>query len=141
MSTLNTRYASEGDSPGLSKINVDAFAETGKFMANTFPGASRDSLLVYKGVVALKHLADPKKHVLATIEPSTGEIVGYARWEIPRGIGYDHELPQLSEKGAYAVDNQMQFAPKPMNDELHGAFKRLLEEKRKKFTTEDDFGQ
>lgn len=140
MSSTNIRYACEGDTPGLSKINIDAFSNTGKFITNTFPGASRDSLIVYKGAVAVKHLADPKKHVLAAVELSTGEIVGYTRWEIPRGIGYDHDMPPLSEKGTYALENQMEFAPKPMNEELYNAFKRFLEQKRKQFATDDDLG-
>ncbi|RMJ25796.1 hypothetical protein PHISP_03355 [Aspergillus sp. HF37] len=131
------RYASEADRPVLGAINVEAFASSG-FLPNTFPQAGRDGLRAFKGAMSLKHLADPKTHVLVATEPESGTVVGYCRWVIPQGIGYDCQPEPLSDEGAAAVADPMQFAPRPMNEGVYNAFKSTLEEKRKEHATDDD---
>lgn len=137
--SFHIRYATESDSPALSHINVEAFAGSG-FLSNTFPSASHESLEAFKAIIALKHMANPKMHVLGMIDLETSEMQGSCRWLIPAGIGWDRDAPPLSEEGASAIEDPTRFAPRPMNEAVYGAFKRLLEEMRKKHTTEDDFG-
>lgn len=137
MAPFQLRYASEADIPGLSNINIEAFASSG-FIPNTFPQATPESLRVFKGVMALKHLANPKMHVLAASDPDSSEVQGYCRWLIPHGIGYDRDVAPLSEHGAAALEDPMRFAPRPMNEEVYNAFKRLLDVKRKQHTTDED---
>lgn len=131
------RYASEADRPVLGAINVEAFASSG-FLPNTFPHATPDGLVAFKGAMSLKHLASPKTHVLVATDPDSGTVVGYCRWVIPQGIGYDCEPEPLSDEGKAALADPMQFAPRPMNDGVYNAFKSTLEEKRKEHATDDD---
>lgn len=140
MSTI--RYATEADCQALGHINIHAFMSRGfGLLRNLFPQASWDSITPFKAAVSLKRLADPKMHVLVATDPETDSVVGYCRWTIPRGIGYDKELVRLSEEGTAAMEDPKQFAPQPMNEEVYKAFKRILEEKRKRHATEDDFGK
>lgn len=139
MSPVNLRYASESDSRSLGVINIKSFSSNG-FIPNTFPEASPDSLFAFKGVISLKHLANPKTHVLVGTDPDSGQIICYCRWMIPQGIGYDAEPVPLSQEGTAALQDPMRFAPRPMREEIYSAAKGWLEEKRRQYTTEDDFG-
>lgn len=131
------RYASESDRAGLANVNIGAF-EGSLFLTNTFPQASPEGLRFFKGVMALRHLADPAVHVLVTVDDANA-VLGYCRWKIPRGIGYDQEPVPLSQEGSASLEEPFRFAPRPMNEDMYNGFKRLMEETRKRHTTEDDF--
>lgn len=136
------RYATEADCPALGTVNIQAFMASGfAFLFNLFPQASQESIAPFKAAVSLKRLADPKVHVLVATDPETDAVVGYCRWTIPLGIGYDSEPVRLSEEGVAAMENPRQFAPQPMNEEVYKAFIELLAENKKQYTTEDDFSK
>lgn len=88
----------------------------------------------------MKHLANPEMHVLKMTDPSTGEIIGYSRWFIPKSLGGE-TIPQMSEKAQEIARDPVVFAPRPMNEALYGAFRQLLETSRKRFVKDEDMGE
>ncbi|KAJ5739083.1 hypothetical protein N7533_011867 [Penicillium manginii] len=129
-------YAAEADGPGLANVNIISFRHQG-FLQNVFPEASPEALAAYKAIYSMKHLANPEMHVLKLVDPASGEIIGYNRWQIPKAL-VGETLPILSEKAQEAARNFAALAPRPMNEAMYGAFRQLLETSRKRFTTEQD---
>lgn len=134
------QYAEEADAPFLAQINTLSFEGRG-LLSQVFPETSQAALEAYKSKYAMKHLADPQMHVLKVADPDSGTIVGYGRWHIPESLCPRSNLPVLSEKAQEAAKDPFQFAPQPMNEALFAAFRRLLEESRKKYVRENDMGK
>jgi len=131
-------YATEADAPALARINVESFQ--GRGLLNTiFPEASEARLQEYKAIYAMKHLANPQMHVVKVTDPASGEIVGYGRWLIPASVDSASQ-PALSEQAQVFAQDPVRFCPQPMNEALYAEFRRLLEESRKKHTTDQDLG-
>ncbi|OQE31657.1 hypothetical protein PENSTE_c001G03426 [Penicillium steckii] len=133
---FQVEYATEADGPGLAKVNIDSFRNQ-RILPSVFPEASRQSLGEYKAMYSMKHLANPEMHVLKMTDPSTGEIIGYSRWFIPKSLGGE-TIPQMSEKAQEIARDPVVFAPRPMNEALYGAFRQLLETSRKRFVKDED---
>lgn len=134
------QYAEEGDAPGLAQINTLSFEGRG-LLPQLFPEATQDAIQAYKSMYTMKHFANPQMHVLKVNDPSSGATVGYARWHIPESLSPRTNVPVLSEKAQEAARDPVQFAPRPMNEALFGAFRTLLEESRKKYLTEKDMSE
>ena len=132
-------YATEADGPGLARINVVSFQSQG-LLPLVFPGASQATLEQYKAIVSMKHLANPEMHVIKLVDPPSGEIVGYARWFIPRALGGE-TVPELSEKAQEAARDPVALAPRPMNEELYASFRQLLQTSRGKYVTDQDMSK
>lgn len=132
-------YATEADGPGLAKVNTISFQGQG-VLPMVFPEASQESLEEYKAVYSMKYLANPEMHVLKLVDPPSGEIVGYARWFIPKALGGER-VPELSEKAQEAARDPVALAPRPMNEALYGAFRQLLETSRKRHVTDQDMSR
>lgn len=132
-------YATEADGAELGRINTVCFRGQG-LLPQVFPEASPERLIEYKGIVSMKHLANPEMHVLKLIDSSSGEIVGYTRWFIPKAL-VGETIPELSEKAQEAARDPTVFAPQPMNEALYGAFRQLLETSRKRFVTGNDMSE
>ncbi|KAJ5281739.1 hypothetical protein N7478_007111 [Penicillium angulare] len=130
-------YATEQDASELGIINNDSFRERA-LLPVIFPKSSEPSLRAYKAIHVPKHLADPKTHVLKVTDPASGTIVGYGRWYIPTELGIEPHVPELSEQGQVYAKDPVAFAPQPMNMRVFTAFKAMLEEGRKRHTTERD---
>lgn len=128
-------YATETDGPGLAKINVESF-QGRRSLGECFPEASQTRLQEYKAVVAMKHLANPNMHVLKIHDPASGELVAYTRWRLPSS--FDLSVVPLTEQAALYAKDPVPYAPRPMNEDVFHAFKKLLEESRRRYTTEDD---
>lgn len=132
------RYATETDGPGLAKVNVQSF-QGRRLLEELFPEASLTRMQEYKIVVGMKHLANPNMHVLKIHDPVSGELATYSRWQFPTSFG--PSLVTLSEKAAWLAKDPIPHAPKPMNEEVFNAFKKLLEDGRKRYTTENDISK
>ena len=131
------QYATEADGPALAKVNVESFRAR-LLLGQVFPGSNNTLLREYKTHVGMKHLANPNMHVLK-IHSENGELVTYSRWQLPASFGQS-QVP-LSDQGALSAKDPLVYAPQPMNTEAFAAFKKILEEGRKKHTTEDDIGK
>ncbi|KAJ5200903.1 hypothetical protein N7449_005706 [Penicillium cf. viridicatum] len=129
------KYATEADGPGLAKVNVQSF-QGRRLLEELFPEASLTRMQEYKIVVGMKHLANPKMHVLKIHDPVSGELATYSRWQFPASFG--PSLVTLSEKAVLLAKDPIPHAPRPMNEEVFNAFKKLLEDGRKRYTTEND---
>lgn len=134
------QYAEEGDAASLAQINTISFEGRG-LLSQVFPGSSQAALEAYKSMYTMKHLANPRMHVLKVADPDSGAVVGYGRWHIPESLCPRTNLPVLSEKAQEAAKDPFQFAPHPMNEALFAAFRGLLEESRKKHVTENDMSK
>ncbi|CAG8305065.1 unnamed protein product [Penicillium salamii] len=128
------RYATEADGPAFAKVNVQSFQDR-LLLHQIFPGSSQTLLQEYKIHVGMKHLANPSMHVLK-IHSDDGELVTYSRWQLPASFGQS-QVP-LSDQGVLSAKDPVAFAPQPMNNKAFDAFKQILEEGRKRYTTEDD---
>ncbi|KAJ5822381.1 Acyl-CoA N-acyltransferase [Penicillium robsamsonii] len=129
------QYATEADGPGLAKVNVQSF-QGRRLLEEVFPNASLTRVQEYKIIVGMKHLADPNMHVLKIHDPVSGELATYSRWHFPASFG--PSLVTLTEDAAVLAKDPVQYAPRPMNAELAVAFKKLLADCRKRYTTEND---
>ncbi|CAG8309875.1 unnamed protein product [Penicillium nalgiovense] len=129
------KYATEPDGPGLAKANVQSF-QGRRYLQEVFPGATLSRVQEYKIVVGMKHLANPNMHVLKIHDPVSGELATYSRWQFPASFG--PSLVPLSEKAAFLAKDPIPHAPQQMNKGVFNAFKRLLEDSRKRYTTEND---
>ncbi|OQE13764.1 hypothetical protein PENFLA_c043G02684 [Penicillium flavigenum] len=129
------KYATEPDGPGLAKVNVQSF-QGRRYLQEVFPGATLSRVQEYKIVVGMKHLANPNMHVLKIHDPVSGELATYSRWQFPASFG--PSLVPLSEKAAFLAKDPIPHAPQQMNKGVFNAFKKLLEESRKRYTTEND---
>ena len=132
-------YATEADGPGLARINVESFQGRG-LLNNVFPEASEAELQEYKTIYAMKHLANPQMHVLKITDPTSGEIVSYARWLIPATVD-SPSRPALSEQAQAFAQDPTRFSPQPMNEALYTEFRKLLERSREKLATDDDMSE
>lgn len=132
------KYATELDGPGLAKVNVQSF-QGRRLLEELFPAASLTRMQEYKIVVGMKHLANPNMHVLKIHDPVSGELATYSRWQFPASFG--PSLVTLSEKAALWAKDPIPHAPRPMNEEVFNAFKKLLEDGRKRYTTENDISK
>ncbi|KAJ5729521.1 uncharacterized protein N7483_004029 [Penicillium malachiteum] len=130
-------YAAEQDAPELGLINNDSF-HARAILPAMFPESSQPTLRAYKAVHVMKHLANPETHVLKATDPTSGAIVGYGRWHVPAVLGVTPNVPGLSEQAQTYAKDPIAFAPEPMNREVNTAFRALLEEGRKRHTTERD---
>ncbi|KAJ5554730.1 Acyl-CoA N-acyltransferase [Penicillium sp. DV-2018c] len=128
-------YATEADGPGLAKVNVRSF-QGRQLLGQFFPGASLTRMQEYKAIVGMKHLADPNMHVLKIHDPISGELVTYSRWHLPASFGTS--MVTLSDQAALYAKDPLPYAPKPMNEAIFKAFKKLLTDARKRYTREDD---
>lgn len=133
-------YATEADAPALARINIESFRGQG-ILNDIFPEASEARLMDYKAIYATRHLANPQMHVLKVIDPANGEIVGYGRWSIPASVDFAASQPALSEQSQGFAQDYTRFFPQPMNEALYAEFRRLLEDNRKKHTTDEDMGE
>ncbi|OQE34634.1 hypothetical protein PENCOP_c016G02005 [Penicillium coprophilum] len=129
------QYATEADGPGLAKVNVQSF-QGRRLLEEVFPEASLTRVQEYKIIVGMKHLANPNMHVLKIHDPVSGDLATYSRWQFPASFG--PSLVTLSEEAAFLAKDPIPHAPQPMNVGLASAFKKLLEEARKRYTTEND---
>lgn len=134
------QYATEGDAPGLARINTLSFESRG-FLNDVFPEASQEALEGYKAKHAWKHMANPQMHIIKVSDPASGQIVGYGRWLLPEALGFAPSLPDLSDQAKVIAKDPTVFAPQPMNQQLYDSFRSMLEESRKKYTTEKDMGK
>lgn len=134
----NIRYATEADIPALGIINHEAFASSTSH-ANAFPNAAPGSIRSFKAAQSLKHLVNPRMHALTGCDPASDEVIASCRWIIPQGLGYDREPATLSEQGKQDMADPKRFAPPSMNEPVYKAFAGIIEEKRKQYTTEEDF--
>lgn len=132
------KYATESDGPGLAKVNVQSF-QGRRYLQEVFPGATLSRVQEYKIVVGMKHLANPNMHVLKIHDPVSGELATYSRWQFPASFG--PSLVPLSEKAAFLAKDPIPHAPQQMNKGVFSAFKRLLEDSRKRYTTENDISK
>jgi hypothetical protein len=131
-------YATEADGPGLAKVNVQSF-QGRQLLGQLFPGASLTRMQEYKAIVGMKHLANPNMHVLKVHDPNSGELATYSRWHLPASLGTS--VVVLSDQAAIYAKDPIPYAPKPMNEAIFKAFKKLLEDARKQYTTEDDMSK
>lgn len=131
-------YATEADGPELAKINVQSFQDR-RLLGEVFPEASVARLQEYKAIVGMKHLANPNMHVLKIQDPASGELVTYSRWHLPASFG--ESLVTLSDQAATFAKDPLSYAPQPMNEGVLKAFKTLLEDSRKRYTTENDMSK
>ncbi|KAJ5670962.1 hypothetical protein N7507_000089 [Penicillium longicatenatum] len=138
--TYQVEYATEQDAIGLGCINNDSF-QTRLMLSAMFPETDEPSLRTYKSYQTMKHLASPEAHVLKVRDPSSGVIVGYGRWQIPAVLGVPPNVPELSEQAQIYAKDPVAFAPQPMNKEVYAAFRRLLDEGRKQYTTDRDMSR
>ncbi|KAJ5319756.1 hypothetical protein PENANT_c026G03535 [Penicillium antarcticum] len=131
------QYAVEADGPGLAQVNVESF-QGRHLLARMFPTASVPRMVEYKAKVGMKHLANPNMHVLKIHDEASGELVAYSRWMIPEALGYGPTVPTLSEQAMEFAKDPVQYAPQPMREDIFNAFKQILENARKRYTTEKD---
>ncbi|KAJ5973131.1 Acyl-CoA N-acyltransferase [Penicillium vulpinum] len=129
------KYATEADGPGLAKVNVQSF-QGRRLLEELFPEASLTRMQEYKIIVGMKHLANPNMHVLKIHDPVSGDLATYSRWQFPASFG--QSLVTLSERAAFLAKDPIPHAPQPMNQELFNTFKKLLEDARRRHTTEKD---
>ncbi|KAJ6150635.1 Acyl-CoA N-acyltransferase [Penicillium samsonianum] len=129
------KYATEADGPGLAKVNVQSF-QSRRLLEELFPEASLTRMQEYKIIVGMKHLANPNMHVLKIHDPVSGDLATYSRWQFPASFG--PSLVTLSEKAALLAKDPIPHAPRPMNEGVFNAFKKLLEDGRKRYTTDND---
>ncbi|KAJ5720807.1 uncharacterized protein N7483_008741 [Penicillium malachiteum] len=156
----NIRYATESDVPDLNKVNVLSF-QSRRSRTAIFPNASLPVLKEYKSLNCIKSLANPSLHVTAiedsdpnlstSEDPSLAiesdnlkiEVVAYARWLIPEILGDGPHIVHLSPHGhelAAAAETPLQYAPRPMNEDLYNASRALYGQARKKYLDERDIG-
>ncbi|KAF3015417.1 hypothetical protein E8E15_002082 [Penicillium rubens] len=129
------KYATEPDGPALAKVNVQSF-QGRRYLQEVFPGTTLSRVQEYKIVVGMKHLANPNMHVLKIHDPVSGELATYSRWQFPASFG--PSLVPLSEKAVFLAKDSIPHAPQQMNKGVFNGFKKLLEESRKRYTTEND---
>lgn len=137
---VHIKYATESDADAIGKIHTLSFLNS-PFTVNAFPNAGVTDLQRFHRVGAFKHMANPQMHILAGVEPTTGEIVGYSRWLIPTAVpvGYNREQEViLSDEARAAAADQLQFAPKTMNERVWTAFRSMIEERRKAYVRDGD---
>ncbi|KAJ5805339.1 Acyl-CoA N-acyltransferase [Penicillium riverlandense] len=137
---LIVRYATEADVKALTRINVVCFQQYGMLRA-MFPQSDVPTLMEFKVLNAMKHLANPQMNVLTVDDPVTKEAVSYTRWLIPKSLGFTPSTPDLSERGlalAEAAKNPLQHAPQPVNESVYNGFRKMLEEARGRHTTDRD---
>ena len=160
------RYATEADVPALNKVNVLSF-QTRRSRAAIFPNADVSTLQDYKGLNCMKQLANPYMHVVAITDPDSFsvaeteietekvdqdqnngqnniDIVAYARWFIPKCLGYPPHICTLSPHGkelALAAENPLDHAPRPMNEALYFASREIFQDVRKRHATERDIDE
>ncbi|KAJ5053026.1 hypothetical protein NUH16_010082 [Penicillium rubens] len=132
------KYATEPDGPALAKVNVQSF-QGRRYLQEVFPGTTLSRVQEYKIVVGMKHLANPNMHVLKIHDPVSGELATYSRWQFPASFG--PSLVPLSEKAVFLAKDSIPHAPQQMNKGVFNGFKKLLEESRKRYTTENDIGK
>ncbi|KAJ6086292.1 hypothetical protein N7486_010573 [Penicillium sp. IBT 16267x] len=135
--SYQVEYATEQDAVGLGCINNDSF-QTRLMLSAMFPETDEPSLRTYKSYQTMKHLANPETHVVKITDPTSGAVVGYGRWHIPAILGVPPNVPELSDQAQIYAKDPVAFAPQPMNTEVYAAFRSLLDEGRKRYTTERD---
>ncbi|EPS28337.1 hypothetical protein PDE_03283 [Penicillium oxalicum 114-2] len=131
------QYAEEGDARALARINLLSFESQG-LLQQIFYEADSAALELHKANNCIKHLTNRQMHVLKVADPHTGEVVGYARWQLPEALWPRDEIPVLSQEGQEIAQDIMRLAPRPMNEALFTAFRSLLEQCRKKYLAEND---
>ena len=134
------QYAEEGDARALARINLLSFESQG-LLQQIFYEADSAALELHKANNCIKHLTNRQMHVLKVADPHTGEVVGYARWQLPEALWPRDEIPVLSQEGQEIAQDIMRLAPRPMNEALFTAFRSLLEQCRKKYLAENDIGE
>lgn len=137
------RYATESDVPALCKLNVLGF-QNRRSRAAIFPSSDLITLQDFKELNSMKQLSNPEMHVVLTTDPATDLVVSYARWLIPDSLGFHQHKCVLSQRGASlaaAADSPMEYAPRPINEELYIANRLLYANIRKKHVTGRDIGQ
>lgn len=135
--SYQVEYATEQDAIGLGCINNDSF-QSRLMLSAIFPETDEPSLRVYKSYQTMKHLANPEAHVVKITDPMSGAVVGYGRWHVPAVLGVPPNVPELSEQAQIYAKDPVAFAPQPMNADVYAAFRALLDEGRKRYTTDRD---
>lgn len=136
------RYATEADMPDLCEINYASFKKY-RFRSAVFPESDSATLKSFKALNGMKQIANPEMHIVTVNDSTTGHIVGYARWLIPEILGIPPHTCTLSAGGATqaaAAESPLTHAPRPMNEELFFAPRKLLGGVRKRHTTARDIG-
>ncbi|EPS31099.1 hypothetical protein PDE_06054 [Penicillium oxalicum 114-2] len=134
------RYATEADMPELCEINYSSFKQY-RFRSAVFPESDPPTLKRFKALNGMKQIANPEMHVVAVTDSTTGHILGYARWFIPEILGVPPHTCCLSEEGAAqaaAAESPLTHAPRPMNEGLFFAPRKLLAGTRKRHTMARD---
>lgn len=137
---FSVRYATESDAAALGVINALAFAGS-SILTDVFPEADQAAIQAFKRIRAFKYLNDPQVHVVAGVELSTGEVVAYARWEIPSARGITPPAVPLSDEAVVAVADPMRFAPQGMNHTAFEHTRGFLLAKQKQYVEEGDIGE
>lgn len=141
-SMYQVRYATEADMPGLCEINYASFKKY-RFRSAVFPESDPATLKDFKALNGMKQIANPEMHVITVTDSTTGHVVAYARWFIPEILGVPPHTCNLSEKGAAqvaAAESPLIHAPRPMNEGLFFAPRKLLAGARKRHTIARDIG-
>ncbi|KAJ5454867.1 uncharacterized protein N7458_005823 [Penicillium daleae] len=134
------RYATEADMPALCEINYVSFKNY-RFRSAVFPQCEPATLKKFKALNGMKQMANPEMHVITIEDSNTGQLVGYARWLIPRVLGVSSPVCILSARGAAlaaATEQPLDHAPRPMNEGLFYAPRKLLGPARRRHTAERD---
>lgn len=128
--------------PDLCEINYASFKKY-RFRSAVFPESDSATLKSFKALNGMKQIANPEMHIVTVNDSTTGHIVGYARWLIPEILGIPPHTCTLSAGGATqaaAAESPLTHAPRPMNEELFFAPRKLLGGVRKRHTTARDIG-
>ncbi|OQE41151.1 hypothetical protein PENCOP_c005G07199 [Penicillium coprophilum] len=139
-SMYQVRYATEADMPDLCEINYASFRKY-RFRSAVFPKSDPATLKEFKALNGMKQIANPEMHIVAVTDSTTGHIVAYARWFIPEILGVTLHTCNLSEIGAAkvaAAESPLIHAPRPMNEGLFFAPRKLLAGPRKRHTVARD---
>ncbi|RAL09784.1 GNAT family N-acetyltransferase [Aspergillus homomorphus CBS 101889] len=141
------RPATEHDVPSLTQIIIQAFART-PFWENLFPEGTTDPRPL-KTARTLSKLLDPTTHVLVAEHPSTGRIVGYARWTLPSSststscsstVPTTHpRIPAISEEAQRMASRSSELFPSGGNRAAYDSFYEGLERGKKRYLSEGDF--
>lgn len=128
--------------PDLCEINYASFKKY-RFRSAVFPESDPATLKGFKALNGMKQIANPEMHIVTVTDSMTGHIVGYARWFIPEILGVPPHTCSLSEGGAAqaaASESPLIYAPRPMNEGLFFAPRKLLGGTRKRHTIARDIG-
>lgn len=128
--------------PALCEINYISL-KTDRFRSAVFPQSDSAILKEFKSLNGTKQLANPAMHIIKIDDPATGQTIGYAKWLIPEILGVPPHTCVLSEKGiaqVAAADSPLVHAPRPMNEGLFFAPRKLLGHARQKHTADRDLG-